>query len=87
MSGFLPALAVKVAVVLNAEVTDTVQVVLDPVHAPLHPVKLEPDTGAAVKVTLVPWLNGDEHVLPQLMPAGEDVTEPEPVPALETVTA
>ena len=77
----------KVAVAAKAEVTGKEQLALVPEQAPLHPVNLEPDAGTAVNVTFVPWLKDEEHVLPQLMPAGDDVTEPEPVPALETVTA
>ena len=56
-----------------------------PEQAPLQPLKVEPDAGVAVMVTLVPWLKLDEHVLPQLMPAGVDVTVPEPAPVLVTV--
>lgn len=41
---------------------------------------------AAVSVTTVPDVNAFEHVLPQLMPLGELVTVPVPVPALMTVS-
>ena len=37
-----------------------------PVHAPLHPVKLEPDAECAVSVTVAPPVNANEHVAPQL---------------------
>lgn len=57
-----------------------------PVHAPLHPVKVEPTSGVAVRVTVVPWGKVAEHVAPQSMPAGLLVTVPEPVPVLPTVT-
>jgi hypothetical protein len=56
------------------------------VHAPLHPVKVEPDAAWAVSVTVAPSLNDAEHVPPQLIPAGKLVTEPEPAPALVTVS-
>jgi hypothetical protein len=56
-----------------------------PVHAPLQPVNVEPVAGAAVRVTLVPELKLALHVAPQLMPAGDEVTVPLPVPALPTV--
>ena len=52
---------------------------------PLHPAKVEPDAGVAVKGTTVSLLKLAEHVVPQLMPAGELVTVPLPVPALTTV--
>jgi len=58
------------------------------VHEPalLQPVKLEPDAGAAVSVTL-PFGMLAVQVVPQLMPAGDDVTVPVPAPALLTVNA
>ena len=56
-----------------------------PVQAPpLHPVNTLPLAGDAVKVTLVPELKLTEHVAPQLIPAGELVTVPLPVPAFDT---
>ena len=56
-----------------------------PVHAPDHPVKVELVFGAAVRVTDVPELQASVQSVPQLMPEGEDVTVPVPVPALLTV--
>ena len=47
---------------------------------PLQPAKVDPVSGAAVKVTRVPLLYVPEQVLPQLMPAGLLVTVPLPVP-------
>jgi hypothetical protein len=58
-----------------------------PVHAPLHPVKTDPTAGLAVSATTVPGPNPVEQVTPQLMPAGFEVTVPDPAPALETVSA
>ena len=49
---------------------------------PVQPAKVEPVAALAVKVTVVPLLKVPEQVLPQLMPAGELVTVPLPVPAL-----
>jgi len=78
---------------LNAAVTDvaalivTVQLLAVPVQAPLQPVNVEPTAGAAVRVTAVPDVNEVEHVVPQLMPAGELEIVPLPVPALLTVSA
>jgi hypothetical protein len=58
----------------------------EPVQAPLQPVKVEPAAGAAVKVTAVPIVKDVEQVVPQEIPAGELVTVPVPVPALDTVS-
>jgi hypothetical protein len=49
-----------------------------PEHAPDHPVKDEPPSGAAWRSTRVPAANVAEQVLPQSMPAGVDRTEPAP---------
>jgi hypothetical protein len=57
-----------------------------PEQAPLQPVKVDPEPGAAVSVTAVPCVYAAEHVDPQLMPDGELVTVPLPVPALLTVS-
>ena len=61
-------------------------IVTDPVAhpVPLHPAKVEPVAALADKVTAVPLLKVVEQVLPQLMPAGELVTVPLPVPTLTT---
>ena len=56
-----------------------------PEQAPDQPVNFEPEAGASVRVTAVPLLNGAEQVAPQLIPAGELVTVPEPEPLLVTV--
>ena len=49
---------------------------------PLQPVKVEPGSGAASKVTGVPTGKGTEQVAPQSIPAGKLVTVPVPAPAL-----
>src|SRR5207245_8323873 len=48
---------------------------------------VEPAAGAAVSVTAVPLAKLAVHVAPQVIPAGELVTVPLPVPALLTVSA
>ena len=73
------------AVTFRAALIDTVQVGAVPEQAPLHPLKAWPVAGAAVIVTLVPWLNTSEQSLPQLMPAGAELTAPDPV--TDTVSA
>ena len=55
-----------------------------PVQAPLQPLNTEPAAGAAARLTTVPELKVEEHVAPQVMPAGVLVTAPVPVPAKET---
>ena len=71
--------AEKVAVTLCAEFIVTVQLA-EPVHAPLHPVKVEPPVDVAVRVTLLPLTNEALHSVPQLMLFGVLVTTPVPPP-------
>ena len=74
----LPAL-VNVAVTFEAALPETVQEPI-PVHAPLHPVNVEPVAGVATNVTCVPELTSAVQVPPQLI--APPVTVPVPVPAL-----
>ena len=74
----------NVAVTDWAEVIETTQEPV-PVHAPLQPANVEPAAAVAVSVTEVPLLKVAEQVAPQLMPAGELVTLPLPVPAFASV--
>ena len=53
--------------------------------SPLHPAKVEPASGVAVRVTAVPAVKLAPQVAPQSIPAGVLVTVPMPVPALVTV--
>ena len=52
---------------------------------PLQPPKVDPAAGVAVSVTAVPLVKLAAQVAPQVMPAGELVTVPLPVPAWVTV--
>jgi hypothetical protein len=64
-------------------VTPNVQTGFRAVHSPpvlLQPAKCEPAAGAAVTVMTVPLGKSNRHTVPQLMPAGELVTVPKPVP-------
>ena len=53
--------------------------------SPLQPVKVEPVSAVAVRVITVPDVYISVQSVPQLMPAGAEVTVPLPVPALVTV--
>ena len=57
-----------------------------PEQAPDQPPKTLPAAAAAVSVTLVPGAKPAAQVPPQLMPAGPEVTVPEPVPVRDTFT-
>jgi hypothetical protein len=57
-----------------------------PVHAPVHPEKIEFAPGLAVSATDVPTVKLALHVSPQLMPAGALVTVPAPSPESVTVS-
>src|SRR3989442_3828485 len=76
---------VKGAVTVVAAETVTTQVPVPLQPPPLQPVKVEPPAGVAVSVTAVPPVKLAEQVAPQLIPAGELVTVPLPVPAGVTV--
>ena len=53
-------------------------------ESPLHPAKLDPEEGTAVRETIVPKEYACEQSLPQLMPAGLLLTLPLPLPPLVT---
>lgn len=78
----------KVAMTVRALVGVTVQVPvpgqLKP--APLQPVKVEPGPATAVSTTALPWSKSAAQVAPQVMPAGDETTVPEPAPAFATLT-
>jgi len=78
--------AVNVAVTAAAAVTVTTQAPV-PVHAPLHPAKVDPVAATCVNVTIVPLAKLAAHAVPQLIPVGALVTVPVPVPAFVTVNA
>src|SRR3990172_1302832 len=78
--------AAKLALTDTFAFTVTAHVSAVPVHAPLHPRKVAPLAGAAVRVTVVPLLKLAEHVpLPQLMPPGLLVTVPAAEPRIVTL--
>jgi hypothetical protein len=57
-----------------------------PVHAPPQPANVEAPFGVAVRVTLVPSSKGWLQSVPQLIPAGELITVPPPLPDFVTVS-
>jgi hypothetical protein len=63
-----------------------VQVPVPEQPPPLQPSKAESRPGFAVNVITVPALKVAEQVLPQLMPAGLELTLPRPRPDLLTVS-
>jgi hypothetical protein len=80
-------IAVKVAVADFAAFTENEHVVSTPEQfAPVHPVKVELASGAAVRVTFVPCTNELLQAPGHEMPDGVLETVPPPVPLVETVT-
>jgi hypothetical protein len=80
-------IAVKVAIADFAAFTENEQVVSTPEQfVPVHPVKVELASGAAVRVTSVPCTKELLQVPGHAMPVGALETVPPPVPFVETVT-
>jgi hypothetical protein len=75
---------VKVAVIDLAALMVTTQVAVPEHPSPDQPVKVEPVEATAVRVTTVLFGKLYKQVEPQLMPLGELVTVPVPVPTLVT---
>src|SRR5437667_9729918 len=78
--------SVKVAVTVVAAESVTTHAPVPEQPPPLQPLKVEPAAGVAVSVTAVPLAKLAVHVAPQVIPAGELVTVPLPVPAVLTVS-
>jgi hypothetical protein len=57
-----------------------------PLQAPLQPMKVDVLSGTALSVTLLPAAKFCAQSLPQLMPAGEELTVPTPLPLLLTAS-
>src|SRR5215470_1478693 len=79
-------LVLKTALTVESAVGVKVQVVVLLTQAPLKPAKVEPALAVAVRVMGLPLGKLAEHVAPQLIPAGLEVTVPLPVPEGATVT-
>jgi hypothetical protein len=65
----------------------TVQLPVPEQPPPDHPANTEPESAAAESETEVPEAKLVEQLEPQLMPAGAEVTVPEPVPFFATLSA
>ena len=78
--------SVNVAATIVALVSVITHVPVPEQPPPLQPLNVEPVAGVAVSVTDVPKLYGSEQSLPQLIPAGDDVTVPTPLPARVAVS-
>jgi hypothetical protein len=76
----------NVAVAVRAAVIVILQVAPETVSHPLHPVNADPLAAVAVSVTAVPLTYGSEQSAPQLIPAGLEVTVPDPAPAFVAVS-
>jgi hypothetical protein len=72
----LDGMALKAALTDVAAVMASVQVLVVPLHAPLHPAKVYPEAGVAVSVTLVFWSKLEVQVEGQLILVGALVTVP-----------
>jgi hypothetical protein len=80
----------KVAVTFTSAVMETMQVPVPEQPPPDQPANADPSetVGVAVKVTLpLPLANSAEHVAPQVMPVGAELTIPVPPTLLLTVRA
>ncbi len=81
---------VAIGVGVNVAVTDcdvfsvTLQVPT-PTHAPDQPLKVDPDCGVAERVITVLTGKDAVHNVPQLIPVGDETTDPLPAPDLRTV--
>src|SRR5204863_178645 len=64
----------------------TVQVDPFELSQPVHPVNTDKVAGVAVSVTAVPITKSLLHAAPQLIPAGDEVTVPLPIPVIDTVS-
>jgi hypothetical protein len=80
-----PVVRVNVASTLCARSTVTTHAPV-PAQAPAQPANIEVPSGVAERVTTCPPSKAYEHVGPQLIPDGDDVTVPPPLPAIVTVT-
>jgi hypothetical protein len=77
----------KLALTVVVLVKVTVQAPVPMQPPPLQPLKVEPGAGVAVRVTVVPLEKLAEQLVPQVIPGGEVVTVPLPLPARTAASA
>ena len=75
----------NVALTVALEEREMTQVPVPEQLLPVQPANVEPEPGAADRVTEVPCVKEVKQVAPQLIPAGELVTVPVPDPLFMTV--
>ncbi|MBI3900023.1 MAG: hypothetical protein HY308_17280 [Gammaproteobacteria bacterium] len=75
----------KLAITRRSAFRVTVHVKLEPAQAPLQPLNTEPEAAVAVNVTAVLFAYDALHAVPQSMPAGAELTVPDPEPDLVSV--
>ena len=80
----VPCPALKVAVTF-ASTSRVIEQDPVPLHDPPHPVNVDPLVGVGVNIIDVPAAKVAVQVVPQLIPAGELVIVPIPVPESEVV--
>jgi hypothetical protein len=73
----------NVAVTAESVFSVTAQLPAPEQPPPDQPLKIDPDAGVAVSVTVEPFVKGDEQAMLQSIPAGLLVTEP--LPTVETL--
>jgi hypothetical protein len=80
LRALIPALVLNVAVTEVLLDSVTLQAPVPEQPPPDHPPNVDPEFAVAVRATTVPLAKLAEHVEPQLMPAGELLTDPVPLP-------
>src|ERR1044072_6090322 len=77
----------EVVVIVTGDPAVNMHVPVPEHEPPDQPENVEPVAGVAVSVTIVPLVKFSEQSMPQVMPAGIELTQPAPVPVFVAVTA
>jgi hypothetical protein len=86
VAGLIVNPELKVAVTEVSAFRVTVHVPVPEQPPPDQPTNVEPVSGVAVNLILLPRTNFAEHLLPQLIPAMLETTVPEPMVVTDSVT-